>query len=312
MTKKKHKKSNDGKKYEKKVSAMVRKLYPNSEIKDDVKLPATITGGKRQVDTLLDTGTQQIDFDAKDHKRNIGIKDVADYGFKLKDEGVPLGVMVSNSPYAESAVAAAKFFGIRPTHLIDTTDKENPFAIASKTLIEVRYVKALSFGIKHTSVGSGFNVYQDLGRQELVSDDGSHTVIAYDVFKDVLWNSGYLVERIEEFNNGADGWYAYTLPKQEIVMADGTRGVIDEFSFNYEVGTQYLDGKWNVKHAQGIFDAAKNTFQTNQNVESESLTIEELQNWPKVDPATLDKTKYGIRISVIGELPDYKMAPPML
>lgn len=303
MASKQRKKKNDGKKYEKKVSKMVRALYPNADVKDDVKLPANITGGQRQVDTLLETDTGKIDFDAKDHKRNIGIDDISAYGFKLQDEGIPLGVMVSNSPYASSAVATAKHFGIRPTHLIDTTDKQNPFSIASMTLIEVRYVKSLSFGVEHSSVGGAFSVYQDLGRQELFSDDGERTETAYGVFEEI-WNSGFLIERLDEHNGGADGYYTYTLPKQAILMADGNKGVVDKFSFHYEVGTQYLEGKWNIEQAQGLYDVAKKSFQTNQTVTSELLDIEELAKWPKVNPEHLDKSKYGVRIEVLAELPE--------
>lgn len=302
MVSKQPERKNDGKKYEKKVSKMVRTLYPEADIKDDVKLPANITGGERQVDTLLETSNGKIDFDAKDHKRNIGIDDISAYGFKLQDEGVPLGVMVSNSPYASSAVATAKHFGIRPTHLIDTTDKQNPFSIASMTLIEVRYVKSLSFGVEHSSIGGAFSVYQDLGRQEIFSDDGQRTETAYNVFEEI-WNSGFLLEKLSEHNGGVDGYYGYTLPKQAILMADGNKGIVDKFSFNYEVGTQYLEGKWNIQQAQGLYDVARKSFQTNQAVTSEVLDIEELQKWPKVDPENLDKTKYGVRIEVLAELP---------
>lgn len=302
MASKQPKNNNDGKKYEKKVSKMVRTLYPNADVKDDVKLPANITGGERQIDTLLETEREKIDFDAKDHKRNIGIDDVSAYGFKLQDEGIPLGVMVSNSPYASSAVATAKHFGIRPTHLIDTTDKQNPFSIASMTLIEVRYVKSLGFGVEHSSLGGAFSVYQDLGRQELFSDDGERTQTAYGVFEEI-WNSGFLIEKLVEHNGGTDGHYAYTIHKQAILMADGNKGVVDKFSFNYEVGTQYLEGKWNIEQAQGLYDVAKQSFHTNQTVTSEKLDIEELQKWPKVDPEHLDKSKYGVRIEVLAELP---------
>lgn len=299
---KQSKKKNNGKKYEKKVSKLVRMLYPGANVQDDVKLPANITRGERQVDTLLKSSSGEIDFDAKDHRRNLGIKDVADYGFKLKDEGISSGVLVSNSPYAKSAVAAATHFGIKPTHLIDTTDKENPFSIATRALIEGRYVKSLSFGVRHMAIGGNSNVSQDLGRQELVSDDGKRTQSAYNVFEEI-WNSGFLIEKIKEYSGGADGYYTYTLPKQEIVMADGTQGVVDEFSFHYEVGTEYLEGKWNIQQAQGLYDAAKNSFQTNQNIKSETLSIEDLSKWPKVDPENLDKSKYGVRIQVVAELP---------
>lgn len=303
MAKKHTKKTNDGKEYEAKVSKMVRQLYPQATIRDDVKLPAIITRGERQVDTLLSEGTTQMDFDAKDHKRNIGIDDIASYGFKLKDENVPLGVMVSNSPYAESAIAAATHFGIRPTHLIDTSDEQNLFSVASNTLIVVRYVKSLGFGVSHKSIGGNFNVYQDLGKQKLVSDNGDVVSPAYNVFQTELWNSGFLLEQIRELDDqGGSG--TYTLSRQKIVMADGTYGIVDKFFFDYEVGVEYLEGKWNVRHAQGIFDAAQKTLLTNQPLESETLSIEEMRKWPTIEASKVDRSKYGVVIEVIGELPD--------
>lgn len=297
------KKRNDGKKFEAKVSDAVRKLYPYAVVRDDVKIPATITGGKRQIDTLVDTGSLVIDFDAKDHRRNIGISDIAEYGFKLEDEDVPLGMMVSNSPYADSAIKAANHFGIKPMHLIDTSDSENQFGIASNTLITVRSIRSLAFGVKHASIGK-FSVYQDLGRQLLVSDDEKSEATAYEIFQDILWNSGFLYEEKAKDGTYKDGHYRYTLPKQQIVMADGERGIVDEFYFDYEVRTTYLEGKWSVKSAKGLYDAAKKTFITNEDVESESLTIEEIQAWPQVSVESLDEKKYGIKIDVIGELPD--------
>ncbi len=305
MNNKRRRKLNNGKKYEQKVSKMVKKMYPYAVISDDVKLPATITGGKRQIDTLLDLGLHKIDFDAKDHKRNIGIDDIAAYDFKLRDEGVQFGVMVSNSPYAQSALSAATHLGIKPTHLIDTTDGENPFSIASSTLIEVRYVKSLGFGVKHSSVGQPFSVFQDLGRQELIADDGVKTSTAYELFKE-LWNDGFFVEKNAEFNEGEDGGYRYTLKDQAIVMASGEHGIINEFSFDYEIGTEYLEGSWNIEHAQGLFDAAKGVFETNQDITSEPLTLEEIADWPRIEPSKVDKSKYGIRIMTIGELPEEK------
>jgi|GEM_PF-4533262 len=296
-------KRNDGKRYEAKVSGIVRKLYPYAVIRDNVKLPSTITPGRRQVDTLVTTNAHLIDFDAKDHKRNIGIDDVAAYDFKLKDENVPMGVMVSNSPYAESAVAAATHLGIRPMHLIDTTDKENPFSIASHTLIKVRYIKSLSFGVRHMSMGGDFNVFRDLGKQELISDNEEDVATSYEVFGE-LWNSGHLLEEIKKTNGDVNRMYRYTLSNQKIIMADGTRGVVDEFTFDYEIATEYLEGKWNVKEAQGLYDAAKKTFLTNQSIESEILSIEEMKKWPTVDANKIDEGEYGVQIEVVSELPE--------
>lgn len=287
---------NTGKAYEDKVAEAIRSLYPHGQITTDVKLPAVITGGERQVDTLLNVNNVLTDFDAKDHKRNIGIDTVAAYKFKLDDEQISNGVMVSNSPYAVSAVNAAEHLDVRLTHLIDLSDKEIPFKLSQKTLVTDWHVKSLRFGLRHTSAREGFSIHQDLGRAVLVNEDDSQRANAYDLFR-TLWNEG-------EIEVTQEGYWRYTLKNQKIVMADGTVGTVNEFYFDYEVATGHHSGQWEIEQAQGLYDVKKGSFTTNKDILSKALSAEEVNKWPLISKEEAEKAQFGIKISVTSQLPE--------
>lgn len=294
--KKKKPAKNTGKAYENKVSEAIRSLYPRARIEDNVKLPGIITGTERQIDTLVDFNGTLTDFDAKDHKRKIDMDTIAAYKFKLDDEQIKNGVVVSNSPYVETAVKAAEHMDVKLTHLINNTDKDIPFKVAQKTLVEDCYVKSLRFGIKHSSLDGGINIHRDLAKAVLVNDDDTERAEAYTIFQQ-LWNQGVLKRE-------KPGVWQYTLPSQKVVMADGTVKAVDEFNFIYEVACDYRHGEWEIEKAEGLYDVRKGAFTSNKDVLSASLSTEEIHNWPAISKEEADKQSFGIKLSVVSMLPD--------
>jgi hypothetical protein len=294
-------KRNTGKPFEDKVAEAIRSLYPYDRVETDVRLPAIITEGKRQVDTLLNRGGILTDFDAKDHRRNIGIDTIAAYDFKLKDEQVPNGVIVSNSPYATSAVNAAKHLNVRLTHLINTADKENPFKIAQKTLVTDTFVNSLSFGIRHMGIGEGISIDRDLGKAVLIGKTGERAT-AYEVFR-LLWNEGTLLaEKV--------GYHRYTFSKQKVVMSDGTERVMTEFHFDYIVDITHHYGEWAIKQAEGLYDVTKGSFTTNKDILSAALSAKDVSSWPIITREEAQKRGFAIEVFVISELPE--VSPEMV
>jgi hypothetical protein len=290
---------NTGKAYESKVSEAIRSLYPGGIVEDNIKLPGVITGTERQVDTLLDLNGVLTDFDAKDHKRKIDMDTIAAYKFKLDDEQIKNGVVVANSPYVKTAIKASEHMGVKLTHLINLSDKDIPFKIAQKTLVEDLYVKSLRFGVRHFSLDGGFSLDRDLAKAVLVNDDGSEEVNAYTVFQQ-LWNQGFLkVTR--------PGMWQYTLPNQKVIMADGSVKIIDEFNFMYEVTAEYKQGEWEIEEAEGLYDVKKGTFTSNKDLLSSKLSVDQVKDWPVITKEEADKRSFGMKLSVVSLLPD---APP--
>lgn len=297
MARKKRKSAkNTGKAYENKVSEVIRSLYPLGEVKNNVMLPGHITGTQRQIDTLLDVDGVLTDFDAKDHKRKINMDTIAAYKFKLDDEQIQNGVVVSNSPYVGTAIKASEHMDVKLTHLINLSDKKIPFKIAQKTLIEDRYVKSLRFGVKHSSIGDGFSLDRDLGKAVLVTDDGLQSLNAYTVFQQ-LWNQGALKVT-------GPGMWQYTLPNQKVVMVDGAIKPLDEFNFIYEVDTKYRHGEWEIESAEGLYDVKKGSFTSNKEILSAKLSAEEVNKWPVISKKEVDKQRFGIKLSVVSQLSD--------
>lgn len=305
MPKKLHSIRNNGKKYEGKVGAMARKLYPSATIKENVKLPAKITSGKRQVDILIDTDLGRMDFEAKDHTRRIGINDIASYEFKLRDEGVSTGIIVSNSPYTKSAIETARHFGnIRPADLIDTADQENHFRISSSVLLKTYYISSCYFSLRHRSELRDTAMDQELGRQRLVSESGDEIQSAYKIIEQ-LWNSGFLFKKAKQATSKIDKSvaYTYTLSNQKIIAVDDDSILeVDEFCFHYTIDINYREGQWTIKHAQGFYSASENSFHTNQLLESDMLSVEELHQWKPISAEEVAQNKYTIHLDSLARL----------
>jgi hypothetical protein len=290
-------KRNDGKHHEKKVDAAVRRLYPNNKVETNVVLPGAISGGKRQIDTLLHHPDGLTDFEAKDYARNVGIDTIANYGFKLEDEQVPHGVVVSNSPYAPTAVNTAKHYDVKLTHLIDTEDKESHFKVAQKALIEDTIVRSLSMGIRDNGF-EPISVPINLGEAILVNKDDER-LPAYNVFQG-LWN--------EELCPSDDGQHTVTMANQKVVMTDGSVVAVTEFRFDYVVETIYRKGEWPIEKAMGLYNVTENSFTTHA-VTSARLSTDEMNKWPQIDKEEANKTTFGMQLTVKSMLPD--VPPPM-
>ena len=283
---------NDGKKHENKVDAAIRRLYPNNMVETNAKLPGVISGGKRQIDTLLHAPDGLTDFDAKDHTRNVNIDTVAEYAFKLKDEQVPHGVLVSASPYAPTALNTAKYYGIKPMHLIDTEDKENCFKIAQKTVLEDTIVESLRIGIQEFGL-EPVSVPVDLSKVLLANDKGEQ-LPAYGLFQE-LWN--------EDKCPSDDGAHTISLHKQKAVMADGRIVAVTLFYFEYTVRTVYRKGKWAVEKSLGLYNASEGSLMTN-GIASSVLSIDEMNEWPEISKEEADRPEYGMRLVAKSMLPD--------
>jgi len=290
------KRINTGKPFEAKVTEAVRRLYPFATVRSNVKLPASITKGWRQIDTLLKQGDNLVDFDAKDHKRHIGIDTIAAYDFKLRDEQVQNGVIVSNSQYANSAVNAADHLGIKLTHLIDSADPNNHFHIASKTLIEELTVQSLSFGIHNWE---SLPIDPDLLKINLVLKDGTR-LPAYTFFRDA-WNNGRIPRE--------KGDHRYTLSSQGIILSNNEVGIVAEFYFDYKVEKIYRTGLWKLESAHGLHDVVKDEFQTTSNLQSVNLRMKEINSWPIISAEQAGLDKFSMSMSVVNTLPDQ---PPSL
>lgn len=297
------KKDKTGKYYEKTVSKAVKRLYPNKRVEEDVKRPASITGGKRQIDMLLHHEEGMIDFEAKDYKRNIGINTIASYAFKVEDEQIPHAVMVSNSPYAPTAINAAKHFNskkkfdIKLTHLIDTDDRQSKFTISQEVLLLDKQVRSLRMGIHHTSI-EPISVPEDL-TSVILENKTSDRLPAYNVFQ-MMWNDGVCPSD--------NGQHIGTLHDQKVVMTDGSVITVAEFSFDYVVETVYKKGSWPLKQASGLYNALDNSFTTNGSVASTRLSVEEINRWPVITKEEADDMK-GMVLEVLSELPD---TPPKI
>jgi len=282
-----------GKAYERKVSKAVKRLYPNKLVEEDVKRPGVISGGTRQIDTLLHHEEGLIDFEAKDYKRNVGIDTIAKYAFKVKDEQVPNGIMVSNSAYAPTAVNTAKYFNIKLTHLVDTSDKQNRIKVAQKALIEDKVVRSLRMGI-HDRGFESISVPRDLTAVVLENEAGQQ-MTAYNVFQD-MWNEGVCPDE--------DGPHVGTLYNQHVVMTDGRVVPVSEFYFDYIVETIYRKGDWSLLEAAGFFNVTDNSFTTNGNVTSAVLSTDEMNKWPQISKEEASLPGFGIKMEVKSMLPD--------
>ncbi|HWT40399.1 MAG TPA: hypothetical protein VN081_03995, partial [Dongiaceae bacterium] len=293
---KKSKKSerNTGKPFEAKVAETVRKLYPMAKVEEDIKRPAIITGGKRQIDVLLHHDGELTDFEAKDHKRNIGIDPVAAYSFKLEDEQVKNGVMVSRNPYSSSSVSTAKHLGIKLAHLVDTTDEENPLRVASTTLVIDSFVSSLGFSVYQFDPQEHINLVPDLEKTLLIDGDGNQFSV-YTVFQS-LWNEGVIPQD--------EGVHGYAISNQQVVITDGKVVTVAEFHFNYTVGMMYKIGQWTLQSAQGLYDIGEGSLHTNGRIESANLSIDEISKWPTITKEEAENVLHGIEMVVVSPLPD--------
>lgn len=274
-----------GKEYEQKLAEILEELYPTALITRDAHLKGVITGGRRQVDVLLENNGALTDYEAKDHTRNIGVDTMAAYASKVKDENVPYAVMVSNSPFANSALKLADYYGVSAAHIIDTGDKTNRFTITQKVLLENFYIKAYSISIRHRGVGSGFSLPPDVSTLGLVVD--KKLVTAKQLLAE-KWQKCELSEAV--------GSHRLLLANQEVVMADGSTGFITEVEINYIVEASYHEGSWGIEEARGLFDVSKELFTTSSTVTSKILSQDEINKWPEITALEASRRVYGMKI----------------
>lgn len=281
-----------GEAHEKKVNKVVKHLYPNSLVEENVKRPGVISRGTRQIDTLLHDNEKLIDFEAKDYKRNVGIDAIAKYAFKVEDEQADSGVMVSTSPYSDTAINTAKHHNVKLTHLVDTADSQNRVGIAQKTLIIDKMVRSLYMRIQHNSLEQ-ISLPTNLAGVELENDDGKR-IKAYNAFQQT-WNKGTCPDD--------NGEHVLVLQNQPVVMTDGRVVRVARFCFIYVVVTVYRKGEWRVQEANGLYNVIENSFAT-RGMTSANLSVEEINKWPEISEDEAKNTTFGIELAVKSILPD--------
>ena len=284
MTSRRSEKSN-GKQYELKLAQILEEMYPAASIRKNVYLPGNITGSRRQIDVLVDEPHGLTDYEAKDHSRNIGIDTIAAYGFKVRDEGVPYAVMVSNSPYAPSAINTAIYHNIRLAHLIDSTDESNGFSISQNVLLENRFIESYAISVRDRSTDGGLILPAEVSEMQIWIDGKLKNA------KEILaekWKSNKLSDEL--------GQHSLIFHNQDVAMVNGDIRPVTEIELIYIVGVSYHKGIWGIEEARGLYDVTGESFRTSSTVTSKILSQEEMSSWPEITVDEANEGKYSMKI----------------
>lgn len=288
-----------GRYYEEKTAGLVQKFNPKAQVLQGVRVVGKLSKLKREVDVqLIDPSKYDyIVFECKDHKAKVDIELVEALVTKLKDLGTDKGAVVSNSGYTKGAYKIAEAHGIDLLSIVDTDDEKIKTQVFAPHIIEDTYVQSGS--LKLDGIQGMFHLNPDVHSTLIKTENGNMT------WSDILahhWNE------VGMKSNPKPGEHFITLDNATIIDNDGKEVIVNRLTILYIVERRYYLRNVRLLDTQGIYNVAKNTYQTSS-IKSEVIKVADFSDpnkWTVIDEEKAKSMEVPIRMTCTTPMPTDK------
>ena len=285
-----------GQYYEKKTAAVVQKFNPAAQVIQGIRIQGKLSKVSREVDVqLVDPAKyDQIIFECKDHKAKVDIELVEALVTKLKDLDAKKGAIVSNSGFTKGAYNIAQAHGIDLLTIVDTADDKIRTQVFAPHIIEDTYISAGGFRIENMQ--GMFRLNPNLHSTPIKTNNG--TTSWADMLAD-YWNETGMKSHLEP------GEYDLVKENVTIIDVDGREVAVGRLTIKYIVERRYYLRNVRLLDTQGIYNVAKQTYQTNS-IKSEIIKVQDFSNpkiWTVIDEATAKSMDVPVRMVIATPLP---------
>lgn len=284
-----------GRYYEEKSAEIVQKHNPQAQVYQGIRIVGKLTNLKREVDVQLVDPSQydSIIFECKDHKAKVDIELVESLVTKLLDLGSKKGAIVSNSGFTKGAYRAAEAHGIDLLSIIDSEDEQIRTKVYAPQITEDIYVSKASLSLNN--IREQYRLAPDLSGILIKTSDG-----------DVSW-SKVLAKHWNEIhmkNNPQPGDFFVKIEDGTIIDLLGKSIPVGEIRIRYIVEKRYYLRNLELIETQGIYDVAKQTYQTN-GMKTEVIKVEDFDDpdiWRVIDEQVANEMHVTIRVTMASPL----------
>lgn len=278
-----------GRYYEEKTAGLVQKFNPKAQVLQGVRVVGKLSKLKREVDVQLIEPSKydHIVFECKDHKAKVDIELVEALVTKLKDLGAKKGAVVSNSGYTKGAYKIAKAHGIDLLSIVDTDDEKIKTQLFAPHIIQDTYVKSGS--LRLDGIQGMFRLNPNVHSTLIKTKDGNMT------WSDILakhWNE------VGMKSNPQPGEHFIAIDNATIIDNDGQEVAVNRVTILYIVSRRYYLRNIKLLNTQGIYNVAKNTYQTSS-LKSEVIKVADFTNpkiWTVIDEAQANSMDVPFRM----------------
>ncbi len=288
-----------GRYYEEKTAGLVQKFNPKAQVLQGVRVVGKLSKLKREVDVqLIDPSKyDHLIFECKDHKAKVGIELVEALVTKLQDLGAKKGAIVSNSGYTRGAYKIAEAHGIDLLSIVDTDDEKIKTRVFAPHIIQDTYVKAGTLQLE--GIQGMFRLNPNIHNTLIKTKGGNMT------WSDILakhWNE------IGMKSDPQPGEHFIAIDKATIIDNDGREIKVNRVTILYIVSRRYYLRNVKLLDTQGIYNVAKNTYQTSS-IKSEVIKVADFTNpkmWTVIDEAQAKSMSVPVRMICTTPMPTDK------
>ena len=278
-----------GRYYEEKTAEIVQKNNPQARVYQGIRVVGKLTNIKREIDVQLVDPSQydNIVFECKDHKAKVDIELVEALVTKLLDLDTKKGAIVSNSGFTSGAYKAAEAHGIDLLSIVDSGDEKVRTKVYAPQITEDIYISKASLTLKDIRERS--NLKPDLSGILIKTASGN-----------IGWGK-VLAEHWNEFhmqNYPKPGKYFVRIEDGTIIDLLGKEITVGEILILYFVEKRYYLRNVELIDTQGIYDVARQTYQTSS-LTSEVIRTKDFDNpkvWKVIDEKTAKDMSVPIRM----------------
>lgn len=286
-----------GKHYEEKTAEIVQKFNPQAQVFQGIRVSGKLSKVSREVDVqLIDPAKyDQIIFECKDHKAKVDIELVEALVTKLNDLGAKKGAIVSNSGFTKGAYNTAAAYDIDLLSVVDSGDEKIRTHVFAPNIIEDTFVSA--GGLQLNGIQGMFRLSQDLNTTQIKTDNG---IMGWAEILAEYWND------IGMKGQPIPGEHYIERKNATIIDVDGREVIVSELRIRYIVERRYYLRNVRLLETQGIYNVAKQTYQTNS-IKSERIKVEDFSNpkmWKVIDEATAQSMNVPFRMVISTPLPE--------
>lgn len=285
-----------GRYYEEKTAEIVQKHNPQAQVYQGIRVIGKLTNIKREIDVQLVDPSQydSIVFECKDHKAKVDIELVEALVTKLLDVGSKIGAIVSNSGFTKGAYKAAEAHNIDLLSIVDTGDEKIRTKVYAPQITKDTYVSKASLSLKN--IRTQHSLSPDLSGTLIKTPEGD---VSWDKVLAKHWNEVHMI------NNPITGEYFLKIEDGTLVDLLGNDIPVGEILIRYFVEQRYYLRNLELIETQGIYDVAKQTYQTNS-IKTEIVRARDFddpEKWKIIDEETAKKTQVTMRVTIASPSP---------
>jgi hypothetical protein len=270
---------NDGKYFEGKTHAVIKKLNPSKEVLPDVQIKGKLSESSRQVDVVLRSPTEYdfIAFECKDEKASIGTPTVEAYYTKLMDIGAKHGAIVSNSPYTKGARNMAAKLKIDLLHLVDTDDDQIKTKLLAPSAVVHERVTQWNVMFQQPSLNTVPSSSLDYSTLMIKLPNSSPMQVKE--LANIFWNE--IAERHK------DGQYARDFTAASLFTL-GDERPLPPLRIVLDVNNEYRLGTMDITQSKGIYNVKDGSYQTSSMAVG-AFGVEIFESWREISKEQLEK-----------------------